>query len=474
MVNLKDQIVDGVTRLSRDEQQFISGLRRIARIGKFIAPAYGHRRQLRMLEEAIEQNHPAVQLVRRILDECNESCVRCLTRLFVEHSWEGYRRRRRLREKLGHGVPSFIVISPLAACNLHCSGCYAGAYGDREPHLTTSDIERLIEEVRQWGCRFITISGGEPTMFWRRIPGEKRGLRDVFRTYDDMMFLMYTNGTLIDDEIAAEVAELGNISPAISLEGFGEDTDARRGEGVFDRVVGAMERLREHRALFGASVTYTSRNWETVTSDEFVEMLIDYGCMYAWYFMYIPVGRDPDLSLMVTPEQRRQVALTTWRWLTSRPIFVADFWNSGPLTRGCIAAGSADGYLHVTHRGDICPCVFMMYSDHNLHETDSETPLMDAIEGQLFRRIREGQETKQNNPLAPCQIVDHPEVLKQAVETSGARDTQQGQKILTELHEEVMQRAQQWREISAQLWTQSGIYRGFADLYSDDGWLRPG
>jgi hypothetical protein len=186
------------------------------------------------------------------------------------------------------------------------------------------------------------------------------------------------------------------------------------------------------------------------------------------------VGRDPDLSLTVTAHQRRQVAETTWRWLTSEPIFVADFWNSGPLTRGCIAAGTSSGYMHVTHRGDICPCVFMLYSDLNLHETDSDTPLMDAIQSDFFARIREGQREKQNNPLAPCQIVDHPEVLKDAVESTGAHDTQEGQKILTELHESVAERAWQWESIADEMWTQSGTYRGFADVYDDEHWLEPG
>jgi MoaA/NifB/PqqE/SkfB family radical SAM enzyme len=285
---------------------------------------------------------------------------------------------------------------------------------------------------------------------------------------------MYTNGTLIDDRMAAEMAERGNISPAISLEGFREQTDQRRGAGTFDRVMAAMTRLREQRVLFGASVTYTSQNVDIVTRDDFLEMLIDRGCLFAWYFMYVPVGRNPDLSLMVTPEQRRYVCETTWRWMNTRPIFVADFWNSGALTQGCIAAGRSKGYLHVTHRGDICPCVFMMYSNLNLHETDSKTPLLDAVRSDFFRHIRQGQKEKQNNPLAPCQIVDHPEVLKEAVERYGAHSTQEGQTILDELHPQMCERAAQWQRLADELWTTSGAWTGLRDTYEGDGWLLPG
>ena len=99
-----------------------------------------------------------------------------------------------------------------------------------------------------------------------------------------------------------------------------------------------MEALHSQHVFFGASVTYTAQNVDVVSSDEFVEMLMDKGCFYAWYFMYIPVGRDPDLSLMITPEQRKHVAHKTWEWLTTRPIFIADFWNCGPLVQGCSRA----------------------------------------------------------------------------------------------------------------------------------------
>lgn len=474
MVDLRHRVIEGVVRLGSDEERLLAGLRAVARFGKIIAPTHGHRRQLERLEWAIDHDHSAIQLVRRIVSSCNPQYLRRLAALFVEHTWDGHRRRARLARQYGVGLPGFIVISPLAACNLHCTGCYAGAYGDREPHLTYEDMERLLEEVRGWGSRFVVISGGEPTMFWRRFPGDRRGLRDLFAQYEDMLFLMYTNGTLIDEAMAAEMAELGNISPGISLEGFREHTDARRGEGTFDKVMAAMDALRRNRALFGASVTYTSRNADVVSSDEFVEMLIDRGCIYAWYFMYVPVGRGPDLSLMVTPEQRRRMCETTWRWMNTRPIFVADFWNSGALTHGCIAAGSSAGYMHVTHRGDICPCVFMMYSDLNMHETDSGTPLLDALRSEFFTYIREGQAEKQNNPLAPCQIVDHPEVLKTAVERSGARSTQEGQTILDGLHPEICERAEQWRRIADELWTTSGAYTGLADAYRGDGWLPPG
>lgn len=474
MRSLQERIVDQAVQLSQDSDRLVSRLKTIARIGKYVAPQSGYRRQLQKLEYAINNDHASIELIRRIAEDTNPRSLRALANLFLDHTWSGYTKRKEFQKEHGVFPPSFIVISPLAACNLKCVGCYAGAYGHNQPSLSYEDMEGLIEEIRDWGSRFIVLSGGEPTLFWNSISGGDRGIKDLCAQYDDTAFLMYTNGTLIDGTMAEEIAELGNITPAISVEGFRKETDARRGDGVYEEVMGAMGRLHDKGALFGASVTYTTHNVDTVTSDEFADMLIDRGCIYAWYFMYVPVGRKPDLSLMISPQQRRKVAKTTWKWLNTRPLFVADFWNSGPLTKGCIAAGRPNGYMHVTHRGDICPCVFMMYSAHNIHEMDSDTPLMDAIKSDFFKKIRRGQREKQNNPLAPCQIVDHPEVLKYAVESTEAETTQEGQTILTDLHCQVADRAREWSEIADDLWLNTDDYSGLAAEYEQEGWKVPG
>ncbi len=474
MSTLKSRITNAVVSLTGDSKRLPHRLHTIAHLGKHLAPTAGHRRLLTLLERAIEEEHPSIQLIAKMMDQTSRPYHAALARLFVEHTWEGFRRREQFQKETGLFPPSFIVLSPLAACNLTCQGCYAGAYGHQEPMLSYADIEGIIREVKGWGSHFITVSGGEPTLLWRHMPGEERGLRDLAREHQDMVFLMYTNGTLITDEVAAEMAELGNVSPALSIEGYREHTDGRRGEGVFDRLLQAMEILRHHKVLFGASVTYTQRNLEVVASDGFMEFLMDQGCLYAWYFMYIPVGRAPDLSLMVTPEQRRLMAGKTYEWLTRRPIFVADFWNSGPLVGGCIAAGRPNGYLHVNHRGDITPCAFMMYSTHNIHESQSETPLLDAVRSEFFQHLRAGQRETQHNPLAPCLIVDHPEVLREAVEATGARSTQEGQTVLSELQPEIAERAQEWQHIAGELWHGGSIYQGFAEAYNQGNWQWPG
>ena len=83
--------------------------------------------------------------------------------------------------------------------------------------------------------------------------------------------------------------EVGNLFLALSVEGEPDVNDMRRGEGVYNKVMHAMDLLKEHGLVFGTSICYTSANYKSVTSDEFIKMLVDKGCRYALYFHYMPV-----------------------------------------------------------------------------------------------------------------------------------------------------------------------------------------
>lgn len=119
-----------------------------------------------------------------------------------------------------------------------------------------------------------------------------------------MVFMIYTNGTRIDDEVADRLKALGNVSPTISLEGWEEETDARRGKGTFQKVIAVMNRLKQRGVFFGTSLTITRNNVDKLMSDEFLDFLIDQGVKYVWSFHYVPIGRQPDTDLMILPEQR--------------------------------------------------------------------------------------------------------------------------------------------------------------------------
>ena len=45
--------------------------------------------------------------------------------------------------------------------------------------------------------------------------------------------------------------------------------------------------------------------WKSVTSDDFLDLLVEHGCRYSWYFHYMPVGNEASTELLPTVEQRK-------------------------------------------------------------------------------------------------------------------------------------------------------------------------
>lgn len=387
-----------------------------------LAPTAAHRVQIDALARLCEQNGPALDLANRVLIEASPACRRALiSNLGVNATYLGWPTRQERLER-GLAAPFLIVISPSMRCNLRCTGCYAWEY-ERGEGLSTDLVDRVIREAKELGIYFFTISGGEPFL--------RPDLLDVFATHRDAEFLVYTNGTLIDRGLAGRLAELGNVAPAISVEGFEEETDARRGPGTWRAVNAAMDHLREAGVIFGFSGTVTRDNADIISGERLVDYLIAKGCYFGWYFMYIPIGRDPDTSLMPTPEQRQLCRRRVWRWRREKPIFTADFWNDGQLTGGCMAGGRL--YLHINANGDVEPCVFCHFSVDNIRDKT----LAEALESDFFRALRRRFPWTEN-PLAPCAIIDNPSVLRQAVLEGAARPSHPGaETIVTALADDL-------------------------------------
>lgn len=337
--------------------------------------------------------------------------------VLLKHGEASAKERFRARHG-GQTPPDFLVVSAGKVCNLRCRGCYSNSGAHRDK-LTWAAFERILRDAHDdWGTRFFVISGGEP-LAWR--DGERTFL-DLAERFPDCFFVMYTNGTLITDSVAQRLGEMGNVSPALSIEGMRERTDLRRGEGVFDKVVAAMERLKEEGVFVGISLTATRENADEILSDEVVDRFFArIGASYAFVFHYMPIGRSFSLDLMMTPEQRLRLFEREWWLVRNRHIFIADFWNSATATNGCIAAGRAGGYFHVNWNGDVSPCVFIPYSPVNLKDLfDRGGRLDDAWAHPFFSEIRGWQRgygyREANEPcpdcgnwMAPCLIRDHHE-----------------------------------------------------------------
>lgn len=368
------------------------------------------------MKKALQEKHIVSKLVMDTFSSLSRPCRRrFIENFFVNAGILGNQKKQKVEKRLGFGLPWFFVISPTTRCNLKCKGCYAGEYS-KEEGLSFEEVDRILKEAKRLGIHFITISGGEP-LVWQP------HLFKIFKKHNDVFFQMYTNGTLITKETAAKLARLGNVAPAISVEGFRERTDDRRGKGMFKQILTGMDNLREAGVLFGFSATCTSRNSEEIMSDDFIDFYIKKGCRFGWYFQYTPIGRNPDVGLMSTPEQRNKLRLRVSEFRKAKPIFIGDFWNDGPWVKGCIAGARHGGYFHINSQGDVEPCVFLQFSVDNI----KGKKLVDVLQSPFFKAIQKAQPYCHNkNLLTPCALIDNPQVLRQIVKTYNARPSYPG------------------------------------------------
>ncbi len=359
------------------------------------------------LSASIKNGTNFAKIFLRLGNETSKSCREKLVTNLIFNQFITGRVKRDTLSKGEDRIPSFVVVSPTMRCNLNCSGCYSGLYA-KGSEFSKQELDDLFDEIRKMGIYFVVISGGEPFLL-------KDTLLRLFKKYNDMFFLTYTNGVLLDEKVVMQLGKLGNVAPAISVEGLEKETAARRGPNVWGKILSAMSNLRKNGVLFGISVTVTKHNMEIVTDEKFAEFFMAKGILFGWYFMFMPVGKDPMLELMMTPQQRVLCGQRVRALRDKYPLFLADFWNDGDIVGGCLAAGRL--YVHILSNGNVEPCVFAHFGVDNVREK----PLLEIVNSPFFKDIRRRfPYNEKGNLKRPCMIIDNPQVLRDSVHRCGA------------------------------------------------------
>ncbi len=357
-------------------------------------------------------------------------------------SFFGFPEQRKNEEKYGCNIPWAILLDPTSACNLHCTGCWAAEYGNKL-NLTYEEMDSIIKQANDLGCYFFLFTGGEPLV-------RKADIIRLCEAHSDCQFTAFTNATLIDEAFAEDMLRVKNFIPAISVEGFEEATDSRRGSGTFRKVETSMTLLKSKRLPFGVSCCYTSQNTHVIGSEEYFDQMIEWGAKFCWLFTYMPVGRDAVPELMVSPEQRKFMYEQVRRFRETKPIFTMDFWNDGEYAEGCIAGGRR--YLHINANGDMDPCAFIHYSDSNIREKT----LLEGLQSPLFMAYHNNQPFS-DNMLRPCPLLDNQGALAKMVDESGAHSTDlQNPEDVHELTAKCIPAADKWQPVADELWKCAG------------------
>jgi MoaA/NifB/PqqE/SkfB family radical SAM enzyme len=240
--------------------------------------------------------------------------------------------------------------------------------------LTAEKWKDIFTEAKDLGISFILLAGGEPTM--------RRDVIEMAGNIPEIIFPIFTNGTLLDEQYYEMFNEHRNLIPILSIEGKEENTDERRGPGTFAKLTEEMDRIKAHGLIFGASVTVTTKNIKEVTSNDFLSGLAEKGCKAVIFVEYVPVD---DMNIDQAPgdaeREYMKKRLADLRTDYADNMIMISFPGDEKSSGGCLAAGR--GFFHINSHGDAEPCPFSPYSDINVKDTS----LREVLKSGLFKEI---------------------------------------------------------------------------------------
>jgi MoaA/NifB/PqqE/SkfB family radical SAM enzyme len=275
----------------------------------------------------------------------------------------------------GVPVPPILIFSITNKCNLDCKGCYQKEFHpSTEQELNADKLKEITQEAKKLGIYFFVIAGGEPLI--------RPEMLQITQEYPEIIFLVFTNGTLIDESMVKQFKRQKNVVPLISLEGDADDTNERRGEGTYEHVLKTMGQLRKNGTFFGTSITLTKPNFATVTALKFIGDLANVGCKFFLFLDYTPTQKGTE-DWVLLDDQRMQVMslIKSFREQFSA-LFIGVPWDEMDVG-GCLSAGR--GFVHINAEGDVEPCPFAPISDSSLKDVS----LKEALQSEFLKRIRQ-------------------------------------------------------------------------------------
>ncbi len=314
------------------------------------------------------------------------------------------KRRAAIKEKEGIEVPPFLICSIATACNLHCKGCYARTNGiaadkaeDQKPSLLPDQWKAIFEEAASIGINFALLAGGEPMM--------RKDILERVAEVEDMIFPIFTNGTLIGPSYIQFLKQHLNMIPVISIEGMEHATDERRGKGMYKRAMMSVDLLHKEDLFFGTSITVTTENFDLVTSDAFVDHLQELGCKLVIYVEYVPTDPGTEYLALSEEDVQRMEAVQEHQTECFKGMIIISFPGDEKLLGGCLAAGR--GFFHIGPDGSAEPCPFSPFSDSSVLELG----VKGALTSPLFRKLREAHLVGGEH-TGGCALYEHRDEVK--------------------------------------------------------------
>lgn len=284
-------------------------------------------------------------------------------------------RLRAKHSQSGIEVPPLLIISITSRCNLNCTGCYSKLlHLDEGAEISTDKFRSIFTEASSLGISIILLAGGEPLV--------RRDVLEVAAEFPKIIFPLFSNGLLLDDEYAMFFAKNPHIIPVISLEGSEAETDFRRGEGVYKNFHQVIYLMNARQIFWGVSVTLTSQNFASSLSEDYAKGLMNMGCKLFFFVEYVPVAEGSE-DLLLSEVQKSEVQPRVDALMSALSALFIAFPGDEDQYEGCLAAGR--GFMHINPTGKVEPCPFAPFSDTDLRFSTLE----EALKSEFLAKIRE-------------------------------------------------------------------------------------
>ncbi|GAF69450.1 unnamed protein product [marine sediment metagenome] len=297
-------------------------------------------------------------------------------------------------------IPPVIIYSITGKCNLCCKGCYAGGF-EKDKVLKPDEIRKLIKQAEGLGISYFFIAGGEPLMY--------DGILELIAEFRDIIFLVFTNGTLIDEKTIKIFKKNYNLIPIMSFEGDMENTDIKRGKGIYEKVMKKVNDLNNNRILTGFSVTVDRRNRKHIASEDFfkdIRKKFSFGILVA----YQPLNEKEDSSNALSIAEYNnlcdEIDILAGKYSFSLLNFPGDEEKWG----GCMSSGK--GFIHINSNGDVEPCPFAGISAGSVKDKN----LINILKTPYLKSIRDNKDQFRKIENGSCLLANNLDILKELKE----------------------------------------------------------
>lgn len=287
-------------------------------------------------------------VIARIVSGCTCKAQRKLFRFALN----GRGAIRAFEKRLKHNkpfFPAFLMLSITNRCNLKCQGCWV----EQTPvpqELSLKQIQTIIDTAARYDSRFFGILGGEPLLH--------PDIFTIFENNPNAYFQLFTNGTKLDEATCSRLAESGNVTPLISIEGLEKESEIRRGgKEVFSRSLSGLDAAVKTGLFTGVAASINKRNFDELVSEDYLNFITEKGAHYIWYYIYRPCGSDPAPENALDEHQLLQLRQFIVEQRLKANIIIVDAYWDAQGRAVCPGAMGISHHIAPNGAAEFCPVI---------------------------------------------------------------------------------------------------------------------